>query len=53
MFGDRLGDPTAGDIWTLAKDRHNGISRSEARDRFNPTRKTKIDRALGVVSYLN
>jgi len=39
IFGDSLGDPTADDIWTLAKTRPDGISRTEVRDLFSPTRR--------------
>jgi hypothetical protein len=47
IFGDSLGDPTADDIWTLAKDRPNGISRTEVRDLFSRNKKAReIDRAL-------
>ena len=47
VFGESLGDPTADDIWTLAKDRANGISRTEVRDLFSRNKKAReIDRAL-------
>jgi Protein of unknown function (DUF3987) len=47
VFGDSLGDPTADDIWTLAKERANGISRTEVRDLFSRNKKAReIDRAL-------
>ena len=47
IFGDSLGDPTADDIWTLAKDRPDGISRTEVRDLFSRNKKAReIDRAL-------
>ncbi|MGH2870406.1 MAG: DUF3987 domain-containing protein, partial [Solirubrobacteraceae bacterium] len=50
IFGDSLGDPTADDIWTLAKDRPDGISRTEVRDLFSRNKKTReIDRALGAL----
>ena len=35
IFGESLGDPTADDIWALAKERANGISRTEVRDLFS------------------
>lgn len=38
IFGDGLGHSTANAIWTLAKDRPDGISRTEIRDLFSPTR---------------
>lgn len=34
-----FGDPTAEDIWALARDRHDGISRTEARDLFGRNKK--------------
>jgi hypothetical protein len=47
VFGDSLGDPTADDIWALAKDRAHGISRTEVRDLFSRNKKAReIDRAL-------
>jgi hypothetical protein len=50
IFGDGLGDPTADDIWTLAKDRPDGISRTEVRDLFSRNKKAReIDRALGAL----
>ncbi len=50
IFGDSLGDPTADDIWALAKDRAAGISRTEVRDLFSRNKKAReIDRALGAL----
>jgi hypothetical protein len=50
VFGDSLGDPTADDIWALAKDRPTGISRTEVRDLFSRNKKAReIDRALGAL----
>jgi hypothetical protein len=47
VFGDSLGDPTADDIWALAKERASGISRTEVRDLFSRNKKAReIDRAL-------
>ena len=47
MFGDSLGDPTADEIWALAKERAHGISRTEVRDLFSRNKKAReIDRAL-------
>ena len=47
VFGDSLGDPTADDIWALAKDRVHGVSRTEVRDLFSRNKKAReIDRAL-------
>jgi hypothetical protein len=51
IFGDSLGDPTADDIWTLAKTRPAGISRTEVQDLFSRNKKSReIDRALGALA---
>ena len=50
VFGDSLGDPTADDIWALAKERAHGISRTEVRDLFSRNKKAReIDRALAAL----
>jgi len=50
ISGDSLGDPTADEIWTLAKDRSQGVPRTEVRDLFSRNKKAReIDRALGVL----
>jgi Protein of unknown function (DUF3987) len=50
IFGDSLGDPTADEIWTLAKERPNGVTRTEVRDLFSRNKKAReIDRALNVL----
>lgn len=50
VFGDGLGDPTADDIWALAKERPQGVTRTEVRDLFSRNKKAReIDRALGVL----
>ncbi|MGO9976239.1 MAG: hypothetical protein ACLP01_26230 [Solirubrobacteraceae bacterium] len=50
IFGESVGDPSADDIWTLAKDRPGGISRTEVRDLFSRNKKAReIDRALGAL----
>lgn len=51
IFGRKsLGDPTADDIWSLARDRPDGISRTEVRDLFSRNKKVReIDRALGTL----
>jgi hypothetical protein len=50
IFGESLGDPTADDIWTLAKDRPDGINRTEVRDLFSRNKKAReIDRALSTL----
>jgi hypothetical protein len=35
IFGDSLGDPTGDEIWTLAKDPPNGVTRTDVRDLFS------------------
>lgn len=50
IFGDSLGDPTADEIWALAKDRPSGVTRTEVRDLFSRNKKAReIDRALAVL----
>jgi len=50
IFGDSLGDPTADEIWALAKDRPHGVTRTEVRDLFSRNKKAReIDRALTVL----
>jgi hypothetical protein len=50
IFGDSLGDPAADEIWALAKDRPDGVTRSELRDLFSRNKKAReIDRALTVL----
>ncbi|MCA1679656.1 MAG: DUF3987 domain-containing protein [Actinobacteria bacterium] len=50
IFGDSLGDPTADDIWALAKTRPTGITRTEVRDLFSRNKKAReIDRALTIL----
>jgi hypothetical protein len=50
VFGDSLGDPTADDIWALAKERAHGVSRTEVRDLFSRNKKAReIDRALAAL----
>jgi uncharacterized protein DUF3987 len=50
IFGDALGDATADEIWALAKDRRDGVTRTEVRDLFSRNKKAReIDRALGVL----
>ncbi|MEJ7786917.1 MAG: DUF3987 domain-containing protein [Solirubrobacteraceae bacterium] len=50
IFGDSLGDPTADEIWTLAKNRQGGFTRTEVRDLFSRNKKAReIDRALTVL----
>lgn len=50
VFGDTLGDPTADEIWALAKERGDGITRTEVRDLFSRSKKAReIDRALAAL----
>ncbi len=50
IFGDSLGDPTADDIWTLAKTQPDGITRTQVRDLFSRNKKAReIDRALNAL----
>lgn len=50
IFGDSLGDPTADEIWTAAKDRPRGVTRTEVSDMFSRNKKRReIDRALTVL----
>ena len=47
VFGDSIGDPTADEIWALARDRHDGITRTEVSNLFSRNKKAReIDRAL-------
>ena len=47
VFGDSIGDPTADEIWSLARDRHDGITRTEVSNLFSRNKKAReIDRAL-------
>ncbi|MBV8990757.1 MAG: hypothetical protein JO372_19575 [Solirubrobacterales bacterium] len=47
VFGDSIGDPNADEIWALARDRHDGITRTEVSNLFSRNKKAReIDRAL-------
>ena len=47
VFGDSIGDPTADEIWTLARDRLDGMTRTEVSNLFSRNKKAReIDRAL-------
>ena len=47
VFGDSIGDPTADEIWSLARDRHDGITRTEVSNLFSRNKKAReIDRAV-------
>jgi hypothetical protein len=50
IFGDSLGDPTADEIWTTAKERPQGITRTDVSDMFSRNKKRReIERALAVL----
>jgi len=50
IFGDTLGDPTADEIWSAAKERPTGLTRTEVSDMFSRNKKRReIERALGVL----
>jgi hypothetical protein len=50
IFGDSLGDPTADEIWSAAKDRPTGVTRTEVSDMFSRNKKRReIERALNVL----
>jgi len=47
VFGDSIGDPTADEIWAMARDRQDGITRTEVSNLFSRNKKAReIDRAL-------
>jgi hypothetical protein len=47
VFGDSIGDPTADDNWTIARDRNDGVTRTEVSNLFSRNKKAReIDRAL-------
>jgi hypothetical protein len=47
VFGDSIGDPTADEIWAMARERHDGITRTEVSNLFSRNKKAhEIDRAL-------
>ena len=50
VLGDSLGDPTADEIWTAAKERPAGVTRTEVSDMFSRNKKRReIERALSVL----
>jgi len=50
IFGDSLGDPTADEIWSAAKERPAGVTRTEVSDMFSRNKKRReIERALSVL----
>jgi hypothetical protein len=50
IFGDSLGDPTADEIWSAAKERPAGVTRTEVSDMFSRNKKRReIERALAVL----
>src|SRR5215207_3370577 len=47
VFGDSLGDPTADEIWEMAKTNPQGVTRTQVSDLFSRNKKAReIDRAL-------
>jgi hypothetical protein len=47
VFGDSIGNSTADEIWSLARERHDGITRTEVSNLFSRNKKAReIDRAL-------
>jgi hypothetical protein len=47
VFGDSIGDPTADEIWAMARERRDGITRTEVSNLFSRNKKAReIDRAL-------
>jgi hypothetical protein len=50
IFGDALGDPTADELWSAAKERPTGLTRTEVSEIFSRNKKRReIERALGVL----
>ena len=50
IFGDALGDPTADELWSAAKERPTGLTRTEVSELFSRNKKRReIERALGVL----
>ena len=50
IFGDALGDPTADEIWEAAKERPDGLTRTDVSDMFSRNKKRReIERALSVL----
>lgn len=51
VFGDSIGDPTADEIWVMARERHDGITRTEVSNLFSRNKKAReIDRALQALT---
>ena len=47
VFGDSTGDPTADEIWSMARERKDGVTRTEVSNLFSRNKKAReIDRAL-------
>ena len=50
IFGDTLGDPTADELWSAAKERPAGLTRTEVSELFSRNKKRReIERALSVL----
>ena len=41
VFGDSIGDPTADEIWAMARERHDGITRTEVSNLFSRNKKAR------------
>ena len=52
IFGDALGDPTADELWSAAKERPAGLTRTEVSELFSRNKKRReIERALSVLEH--
>jgi hypothetical protein len=50
IFGDALGDPTADELWSAAKERPAGLTRTQVSELFSRNKKRReIERALSVL----
>jgi hypothetical protein len=50
IFRDALGDPTADELWSTAKERPGGLTRTEVSELFSRNKKRlEIERALSVL----
>jgi len=50
IFGDSLGDPTADEIWDMAKLHPDGVTRTQVSDLFSRNKRAReIDRALNAL----
>jgi hypothetical protein len=52
IFGDALGDSTADELWSAAKERPAGLTRTEVSELFSRNKKRReIERALSVLEH--